>query len=56
MATTVISWNIAARHAAWRQLVELGADVALLQEAGKPLADVTGRVDIGPRDHWDWHV
>ena len=54
--TTVVSWNIAKRHAAWRQLVEMGADVALLQEAGNPPADVAGRVDTGPPEHWDSHV
>ena len=52
MATTVVSWNIAKRHAAWRQLVEMGADVALLQEAGYPPADVAERVDTGPAEHW----
>ena len=56
MTTTVVSWNIAKKHAAWRQLVEMGADVALLQEAGKPPADVADRVDTGPREHWDSHV
>ena len=56
MTTTVVCWNIAKRHAAWRQLVEMGADVALLQEAGEPPADVAGRVDTGPREHWDSHV
>ena len=56
MTTTVVSWNIAKRHKPWRQLVEMGADVALLQEAGEPPADVAGRVDIGPREHWDSHV
>ncbi len=54
--TTVVSWNIAKRHAAWRELVEMGADVALLQEAGMPPADVVGKVDTGPREHWDSHV
>ena len=56
MATTVVCWNIAKRHAAWRELVAMGADVALLQEAGEPPADVVGRVDTGPREHWDSHV
>ena len=52
MATTVVSWNIAKRHEAWRQLVDIGADVALLQEAGMPPADVADKVDTGPREHW----
>ena len=56
MTTTVVCWNIAKKHAAWRELVEMGADVALLQEAGEPPADVAGRVDTGPREHWDSHV
>ncbi|MCY3850210.1 MAG: hypothetical protein OXF75_05340 [Acidimicrobiaceae bacterium] len=56
MTTTVVSWNIAKRHAAWRQLVEMGADVALLREAGNPPADVADRVETGPREHRDSHV
>ena len=56
MTTTVVSWNIARKHAAWRELVEMGADAALLQEAGNPPADVADRVDTGPREHWDSHV
>ena len=56
MTTTVVCWNIAKKHKAWRELVEMGADVALLQEAGMPPADVAGRVDTGPREHWDSHV
>ena len=55
MTTTVVSWNIAKKHAAWRELVEMGADIALLQEAGNPPADVADRVDTGPREHWDSH-
>ncbi|WP_420614207.1 hypothetical protein [Candidatus Spongiisocius sp.] len=55
MATTVVCWNIAKRHDAWRQLVEMDADVALLQEAGRYPYDVASRVDIGPREHWDSH-
>ena len=48
-------WNINRRHAAWRQLVEMDADVALLQEAGGYPHDVASRVGIGPREHWDSH-
>ena len=55
MATTVVCWNINRRHAAWRQLVEMDADVALLQEAGGYPHDVASRVGIGPREHWDSH-
>ena len=56
MSTTVVSWNIARRHEPWRQLVEMGADVALLQEAGNPPADVAETVDTGSPEHWDSHV
>ena len=55
MATTVVCWNIAKRHAAWRELVEKDADVALLQEAGRYPDDLASKVDIGPREHWDSH-
>ena len=56
MVTTVVSWNIAKSHQPWRQLVEMDADVALLQEAGSVPPDVAGRVDTGPLEHWDSHV
>ena len=56
MSITVVSWNVAKRDEPWRQLVEMGADVALLQEAGSPPDDIAGCVDTGPRDHWDSHV
>ena len=56
MSTTVVSWNIATRHEPWRQLVNMDADVALLQEAGNVPADVADMVDTGPVEHWDSHV
>ncbi len=43
----VVSWNIAGRHEPWRQLREMGADVALLQEARNPPPDVASDVEIG---------
>ncbi|WP_423919331.1 endonuclease/exonuclease/phosphatase family protein [Candidatus Poriferisodalis sp.] len=55
MVTRVVNWNIAKRHQPWRQLVEMDADVALLQEAGKSPEDVAGRVDAGPDASWDAH-
>jgi hypothetical protein len=42
----VISWNIARREDAWRQLLDCDADVALLQEAAEPPADVASRVEV----------
>ena len=56
MATTVVSWNLSKRHEPWRQLVSMGADAALLQEAGVSLADVAESVDMGPPEHWDLHI
>ena len=68
MAVTVVSWNIARRHAPWRQLLQMDADVALLQEAALPPGDVMalrsatlppaehgGPLDFGPREAWDSH-
>ena len=34
MTTKIVSWNIAKRHKPWKELVEMDADVALLQEVG----------------------
>lgn len=55
MAIQVVSWNVAKRHAPWRELVAMDADVALLQEAGNYPADVADRVDTGPPESWDSH-
>ena len=55
MGTTVVCWNIAKRHNAWRELAQMDADVALLQEAGNYPPDVASKVDTGPREHWDSH-
>lgn len=44
----VISWNIAGREEPWRDLAPGGFDVALLQEAKRPPADVEARVDDRP--------
>ena len=55
LVTKVVSWNIAKRYDAWRELVKMDADVALLQETGKVPRDVVGKVDTGPREHWDSH-
>ena len=68
MAVTVVSWNIAKKHEPWRQLLQMDADVALLQEASPPPDDVVqlrdatlpplegaSTLDIGPRKAWDSH-
>ena len=53
--TTIVSWNIAARLEPWRQLSEMDADVALLQEARSVPPGLPGRIDTGPAEHWDSH-
>ena len=52
----VVSWNINTRLAAWDQLLQMDADVALLQEVGSGLAKKITGVYTGPREHWDSHV
>jgi hypothetical protein len=46
----LVSWNIAQRADAWRSLLDSDSDIALLQEAIEPPADVAPRlgVDLGP--------
>ena len=54
--TKIVSWNINRRHEAWRELLRMGADVALLQEAGNVPSDVVDKVDTGPVESWDSRV
>lgn len=49
----IVSWNIARRPEAWRELLNSGADIALLQEVCPPPSDVAERVDAGPEP---WHT
>jgi endonuclease/exonuclease/phosphatase family metal-dependent hydrolase len=42
----MIAWNIAQRNEAWRSLLDTDADIALLQEAPEPPADVGARVHV----------
>ena len=48
-------WNIAKRVRPWRELMEMDADVVLLQEAGGVPDEVADRVDAGPDESWDAH-
>ena len=54
--TKIVSWNIATKHDAWRDLVKMDVDVALLQEAKNPPSDIKGKINTGPCEHWDAHV
>ena len=51
----VVSWNIAKRDDPWRELVEMDADLALLQEAGHVPEDVLDRVELSPHAPWLSH-
>lgn len=44
----ILSWNIARRAEPWRCLANCDADVALLQEAADPPADIAGRFQVHP--------
>ena len=44
----IVSWNVAHRREPWHCLLDMDADVALLQEAGKPPPDVAARIEIDP--------
>lgn len=52
MATRVVCWNIAGRKKPWKQLAEMDADVALLQEALTPHLRQRGEI---PEGHWNSH-
>ena len=51
--TKLICWNIARRHAAWRSLRETSADIALLQEAGKPPSELAPQVEVDPQPFYN---
>ena len=44
----IVSWNIARSTAPWHTLLGMDADIALLQEAAEPPAEVSGLIDTGP--------
>ena len=52
----VVSWNIAKREEPWRELVEMDADVALLQEAGSPPGDLIDLVEYEDTVFWNRHL
>lgn len=56
MVTTVVNWNIAKGQEPWCQLLQMDADIALLQETGQVPCDVADRVDTSPSEHSDSHV
>jgi hypothetical protein len=42
----MIAWNMARRDEAWRYLLHTDCDIALLQEATEPPADVAQKIDV----------
>ena len=48
MVLKIVCWNIARRQEPWHCLLEMGADVALLQEAAKPPPEIARQVGVGP--------
>jgi len=44
----IVAWNIARRDEAWRYLLDIDADIALLSEAAEPPAHVARRLDVDP--------
>ncbi len=49
----LVTWNIAQREAAWRELSASDVDLALLQEATPPPADVAGKIRV---DGSEWRT
>jgi endonuclease/exonuclease/phosphatase family metal-dependent hydrolase len=49
----LIAWNIAQRAAAWRELANSDIDIALLQEATPPPADIAAKVKV---DDTEWET
>ncbi|MCY4119741.1 MAG: hypothetical protein OXG72_02325 [Acidobacteria bacterium] len=60
MRIQVVSWNIDKRTEPWRELERMArdgeADLALLQEAGRPPEDAVDRVDYEDRVFWSRHL
>ncbi|MCY3784182.1 MAG: hypothetical protein OXG79_10390 [Chloroflexi bacterium] len=62
MTTKIVCWNIARRNEPWRWLLDMDADVALLQEAAEPPSEVAARVEIDPApwdisgEKWNWRT
>lgn len=55
--TKVVCWNIARKRVPWYELLEMQADVALIQEAGKIPSDLASCIDTGSEttdgDEWN---
>lgn len=58
MTIKVVCWNIKKLRKTWPELLDMDADVALLQEVGSIPDGVFEKrgVQVGPREHWDSHT
>ena len=48
----IVNWNIGFTKQPWLELVDMDADVALLQETCTPPPEVADRVSVNPHRHW----
>ena len=48
----IVDWNIGFTRQPWCELVEMDADVALLQETCNPPQNVADQVQLSPYAHW----
>ncbi len=44
----MVSWNMAHKQESWNFLLDMGVDIALLQEACRPPGDVAARIEVDP--------
>ena len=51
--TKVVCWNIGTRHQPWNELLEMDADIALLQEVGSIPSSLLADVELEPGEMWD---
>jgi hypothetical protein len=49
----IVSWNIHGKSLTWHDVLELDADVALLQEAPAPPASLASRIDVESTAPWE---
>ena len=56
----VVSWNVGKREQPWRDLVSMArdgdADLALLQEAGRPPGDLVDKIEYEDAVFWNRHL
>ncbi len=50
--TKVVCWNMGHKSQPWRELSEMDADVALLQETCKPPSDLAAHVEVETGSLW----